>query len=154
MRLQTCMLADGARVTSDGKLYIFGGQWDRIFVPSVPAKHPIIAIALVVELEYHEALDNHPVEVTLRDSDGKPMGPKAALNLRVGHPPGLDPGSSVFVPIALELPQIEFPRYERYEWVIEMDAAVAGRLPLTIAPPAGLPLVTPSAPPEEEAGPS
>ncbi len=137
VRLQSCMLADGARVGGYGKLYIFGGQWDRLFAPSVPARHPIIGIGLVVELAYHEALKDHPVEITLRDADGSHVGPKAVLNLRVGHPVGLEPASSVFVPIALEMPQIEFPQYGRYEWVVEMDGETEGRLPLTVAPPPG-----------------
>jgi len=128
------MLADGARVGGDGKLYIFGGQWDRLFAPSTPTTHPVVAIALVVELEYHEALADHPVQITLRDGDGSHLGPAAGMVLRVGHPAGLEPGASVFVPIGLEIQQIRFPQYARYEWVIEIDGAVAGRLPLTVAP--------------------
>lgn len=140
------MLADGARVGGDGKLYIFGGQWDRLYAPSVPTTHPIVAIALVVELEYGEALDNHPVEITLRDADGATLGPRAMMNLRVGHPPQLERGGSVTVPIAMELPQIVFPRHGRYEWVIEIDGNVEGRLPVTVAQPPGLPLVQPAQP--------
>lgn len=133
------MLADGARVAGDGKLYIFGGQWDRLFTASVPATHPIVAIALVIELDYHEAMQNHPVEITLRDGDGANLGPRALMNMRVGHPPLLEPGGSVSVPIAMELPQVVFPRYDRYEWVIEIDGDIQGRLPITVSPLAGAP---------------
>jgi hypothetical protein len=136
------MVADGARVLGDGKLYIFGGQWDRLYSPSVPTAHPLIAIALVIELEYGEALENHPVEITLKDTDGTPLGPRATMNLRVGHPAQLERGGSVTVPIAMELPHIQFPRYDRYEWVIEIDGKVEGRLPVTVSPPPGLPLAT------------
>jgi hypothetical protein len=142
------MLADGARVGADGKLYIFGGQWDRLFTASVPTTHPIVALALVIELDYHEALQNHPVEITLRDADAANLGPRAMMNLRVGHPPQLEPGGSISVPIAMELPHIVFPRYDRYEWVVEIDGNVEGRLPITVAPPEGLPFQ----PPQQEPG--
>jgi hypothetical protein len=144
------MLADGARI-ADGKIYIYGGQWDRLFTPSVPATHPIVAIALVVELEYHEALTDHPLQIALHDADGAEMGPKATMVLRVGHPAQLEAGSPVTVPIAMELPHLQFPRYGRYEWVIEADGQIVGRLPLTVAQPPGLPFAI-AQPPQEPLG--
>ena len=140
------MLADGARVGGDGKLYIFGGQWDRLYAPSVPTTHPIVAIALVVELEYGEALDNHPVEITLRDADGATLGPRAMMNLRVGHPPQLERGGSVTVPIAMELPQIVFPGMAATSGSSKSTGTwrVGSQFPSHSRP--GLPLVQPAQP--------
>ena len=63
MELTTAMLADGAQQAPGGKLYILGGQWDRLTVPSFPAQHPTMAVVLVLRIRIHsEALDQHHLE--------------------------------------------------------------------------------------------
>ena len=58
MELSTAMVADAAHV-ADGKMYILGGQWDRLTVAKFPAQHPAMALALVLKVEYTEALTAH-----------------------------------------------------------------------------------------------
>jgi hypothetical protein len=134
VKLTTCMLADGARQGQDGKLYIFGGQWDRIFAPAVPTSHPTMAVVVVVQVEYNEALREHHIELTLRRADGEPAGPKAIARFNVGHPAGLEPGAPVSFPLALEQQGIVFDSYGRFEWLVELDGNEVGRLPITVAP--------------------
>jgi hypothetical protein len=71
MELSTAMVADAAHVAG-GKMYILGGQWDRLTVANFPAQHPAMAVVLVLKIEYTEALTDHrlTVELTL---DGAPQ---------------------------------------------------------------------------------
>lgn len=128
------MLADGARLGQDGKVYVFGGQWDRIFAPAIPANHPTMAVVLVLQVEYSEALKEHHLELTLRRADGEPAGPRAMARFNVGHPAGMDPGAPLSVPLALEQQGIVFDSYGRYEWLVEVDGVELGRLPISVAP--------------------
>lgn len=138
------MLCDGARIGQDGKMYIFGGQWDRIQAASIPFNHPLMAIALVIKVEYHEALREHDLTATLRHADGEPAGPKVAGKFEVGHPPGLKPGAPISVPLALEIPGVSLDGYGRFEWLVEVDGAEVGRLPITVSPaPNHLPVAEP-----------
>lgn len=147
MKLTTCMLADGARQGQDGKLYIFGGQWDRIFAPTVPTTHPSMAVVLVVEVEYSEALREHHLELTLLRADGEPAGPKAIGRFNVGHPPGIEPGAPVSVPLAVEQQGIVFDAFGRFEWIVEIDGERIGRLPIAVVPiPTPLPFRPPATP--------
>lgn len=77
MKLTTAMLADDAFVASNGKLYIHGGVWTCVLSQTFPATHPKMAVVLVLEVDYGEALQNHTVEVVLL-KDGEPVGPRCA----------------------------------------------------------------------------
>jgi hypothetical protein len=140
MNVVTCMLADGARVASDGKLYIYGGRWDRLFTATVPVVHPTMAIVLVLELDWNEAFVDHVLDVALHDADGTALGPRAVANLRVGHGPDMLEGDPVFVPVAIDQQMVKFQGFGRYEWTITWDNAVVGHLPITVARLPNVPL--------------
>jgi hypothetical protein len=132
MELTTAMLADGAQqVAAGGKLYILGGQWDRLLVPTFPAQHPTMAVVLVLRLEYSEALESHRLEVELT-LDGQPKGAKAVGEIITGHAPGSVRGTPSFVPLALPFNNLEFEAAGRYEWVITVDDQELGRLPIEV----------------------
>ncbi len=140
------MLADGARVGADGKLYIFGGQWDRIFAPTLPTAQKL-AFALVVRVEYTEAMKSHQVALVLVDSDGKEVGIRIAGHLTSGHPPGIAEGDPVSLPLAIEPPLIPINAYGRYEWKILLDSDPAGRMPMHVIPPPNVQLASSETPP-------
>lgn len=131
MQLTTAMLADGAQQAPGGKLYILGGQWDRLTVPAFPAQHPTMALVLVLRVEYSEALDSHQLEVELT-LDGEPRGPKAKAQFVTGHAPGQVRGTPSFVPVALTFNNVVFEAAGRYEWVMRVDGEVYGRVPIEV----------------------
>src|SRR3954469_18764164 len=63
----TLMLADYATV-ADGKLTIVGGGW----TVTGPGPAPF-AIALKLEVPWHQAMDSHKLRLELLDADGKPV---------------------------------------------------------------------------------
>ena len=131
MKLQTAMLADAARV-AENKLYVFGGQWDRIYAHNFPAAHAGLTVVLVIEVDYSEALTDHHLRVSLM-RDGEPMGAEARGLINVGHAPGTTPGAPSYVPIALPFEAIPFERAGRYEWVITINDEAMGSIPLEVA---------------------
>lgn len=146
------MLADAAQ-QADGKLYILGGQWDRLTVANFPTQHPTMAVVLVLRVEYSEALDHHQLEVQLT-LDGEPKDPRAMVQFVTGHAPGQIRGTPSFVPLALTFNNVVFEGPGRYEWVIRTDGDVCGRVPIevvqgaigTMPMPSGMPM-PPQAPP-------
>ncbi|MGH9265187.1 MAG: DUF6941 family protein [Acidimicrobiales bacterium] len=131
MRLQSAMLADAARV-AENKLYVFGGQWDRIYTNAFPASHAALTVVLVIEVSYSEALTDHHLRVALM-RDGATVGPEARGLINVGHAPGTTPGAPSYVPIALPFAGVMFERPGRYEWVVSLNDEPVGSIPLEVA---------------------
>jgi hypothetical protein len=148
MELTTAMLADGAHL-AQGKLYILGGQWDRIMVGQFPAHHPSMAVALVIRVEYSEAPKSFALNIELM-LDGKPLGVRTVGRLSIGHAAGLAHGAPQFAPVAATFNNVQFEHPGRYEFVISADTQVLGQIPLEVAQAAGAPIVQPPAPPNRE----
>jgi hypothetical protein len=125
------MLADAARV-ADNKLYVFGGQWDRVYTAAFPATHAALAVVLVIEVSYAEALKDHHLKVALM-RDGEPAGPEARGLINVGHAPGTTPGAPSYVPIALPFEHLTFTAPGRYEWVVTLNDEPVGFIPLEVS---------------------
>jgi len=130
VELTTAMIADGAHV-ADGKLYILGGQWDRLTVPAFPAAHPSMAVVLVIRVEYTEALETHRLNVELV-LDGKQQGVRATGELATGHAPTQARGAPSFVSLALPFSNVAFEAPGRHEWVVTIDEHEVGRLPIDV----------------------
>jgi hypothetical protein len=130
MELTTAMLADGAHA-AQGKLYVLGGQWDRLLVSQFPARHPSMSVVLVIKIDYSEAPKECPITVELM-LDGQPVGAKATGALSIGHAPGLKRGAPQFAPTAIPFNDLQFEKPGRYEWVISSGSAVLGQIPLEV----------------------
>ena len=61
------LLCDAAQV-SDGKLFILGGGWSMTGPDPVPS-----AVALKIDVDWHEAETSHHWELFLEDADGQPV---------------------------------------------------------------------------------
>lgn len=131
MKLQSAMLADAARV-ADNKLYVFGGQWDRLLTLAFPAAHAALTVVLVIEVSYSEALADHHLRVALM-RDGEPIGPEARGLINVGHAPGTTLGAPSYVPVTLPFEQIVFERAGRYEWAVTLNDEPVGSIPLEVS---------------------
>jgi len=124
------MLADGAHVAG-GKLYILGGQWDRLMVAAFPAQHPSMTVVLVIKVEYTEAPRTYQLNIELT-LDGQPVDAKATGSMAIGHAPGQTHGAPQFAPTAIPFNNVTFSAPGRYEWVVTADAEELGRIPLEV----------------------
>jgi hypothetical protein len=134
MKVTTMMLADAARAVEQ-KLYVFGGGWDRIWTQAFPTTHPSLALALVFQVEYSEALIDHQVDVTL-EKDGEVII-RGQIDFHTGHAPRSTRGAPTFVPYTITYNMLQFDEPGRYEWVAREGDTELGRLPLEVtkAPP-------------------
>lgn len=126
------MVADAAHVAG-GKLYVLGGQWDRLMVARFPAQHPAMTVVLVLKVEYSEALTDHQLTVELM-LDQESQDVKVVGNLRTGHAATLARGAPSFAPIVLPFYGITFAAPGRYEWVVTVGEDELGRIPIDVAP--------------------
>jgi hypothetical protein len=138
MELTTKMLADAAHLV-EGKLYVLGGQWDRLTASRFPVRHPSMTVVLVLKVEYNEAPKNCTLHVELM-IDGEPHGVNAAGQLSIGHAPGLKHGAPQYAPLAVPFSNVQFEKPGRYEWIVSVDDEVLGQIPLEVVQTMSIPV--------------
>lgn len=120
----TMLLCDAAQV-ADGKLYILGGGWSITGPDATPS-----AVAIKVEVDWHEAVQPHHWELFLLDADGQPVGidtpeGKQLIEVRgdfeVGQPEGIPVGSPVDLPLAINIGPLPLEPGGRYTWRLTID---------------------------------
>jgi hypothetical protein len=118
------MLADYAAV-ADGKLVIVGGGWSITGPTPAP-----FGIALKIEVPWDQANAKHKLRLELVDADGQPvLVPKdegidqLAMEgeFEAGRPPGLKPGTSLDVMLAVIFPPQGIPAGGQYVWQLTID---------------------------------
>lgn len=138
-------LADAARVES-GKLYVFGGTWDRISVLNLPATHPGLAVVVILQVDYDEALREHHGELALM-KDGTLAGPTVQFTLNVGHSPGMTRGAATYIPLTFTHNLLELQEAGRYDWVLKLHDEPVRSHPMEVSRipgPAGIGFLAPS----------
>ena len=120
----TMLLCDAAQV-SDGKLYILGGGWSMTGPDPVPS-----AVALKIDVDWHEAETSHHWELFLEDADGRPVLMETAdgtqpVEVRgeftVSQPQGIPEGSPIDVALAVNLGPIPLAPGTRFAWRLTID---------------------------------
>jgi len=118
------LLCDAAQV-ADGKLYVLGGGWSITGPDPAPS-----AIAVKIEVGWHEAEQSHHWELFLVDADGRevtvdtPDGTQAVEirgDFQTGKPAGVPEGSPVDVPLAVNLGPIPLDAGARFTWRLVID---------------------------------
>ncbi len=120
----TMLLCDAAQV-ADGKLYILGGGWSMTGPDPVPS-----AVALKIDVDWHEAETSHHWELFLEDADGRPVMMETADGLQpvevrgeftVSQPQGIPEGSPIDVALAVNLGPIPLQPGTRFAWRLTID---------------------------------
>jgi hypothetical protein len=99
VRIKTMIAADAAQALN-GKLYILGGGFDQLFMPTQPFQHKF-DLAVIVDVPWTAANQPYQLVIEQLDSDGNPCGYRAEAQMETGRPPGARHGASFGVPIAL-----------------------------------------------------
>src|SRR5688572_26455366 len=90
MDLDFAFLADAADMASS-KLYVMGGAFDTVYVPSFPATHPVLAVVMRLLFGPLDLDRKHKLDVVLLDADGKNLA-TAQSELIVSKSPDLPAG--------------------------------------------------------------
>ncbi len=118
------MLCDAAQV-AEGKLYILGGGWSVTGPDPVPS-----AVAMKIEVDWHEAATAHHWELFLEDADGQPVlidTPEGTQPVEVRgeftvtQPAGVPEGSPIDVALAVNLGPLPLPAGTRFVWRLTVD---------------------------------
>ncbi|MCL4433295.1 MAG: hypothetical protein M1399_00745 [Actinobacteria bacterium] len=120
----TMLLCDSAQV-ADGKLYILGGGWSLVGPEPSPS-----AVALKVDVDWHEVDMVHHWELALEDADGQPVQVETpegvqAIEVRgdftVMRPPAIPEGSPIDVALAVNFGPLPLAAGQRYAWRLAVD---------------------------------
>jgi hypothetical protein len=117
MKVTTAMLADAASVER-GKLFVHGGGWDNIDVGGIPSIHPTMALVLIFQIDYNEALADIPIIIELLDEDDKPLALRIEGKINAGHPPRTRRGTPTFHPLALPFNMLTFDHEGGYRFKV------------------------------------
>ena len=139
VQIKMMVAADAAQAVN-GKLYILGGGFDRINMPTQPFEFRF-ELALLIEVPWTATNEPYQLVVELLDADGQPVGYRAEVEMETGRPPGSRRGASFTVPLALPV-FAEFPGPGRYTLRgsingIEQEQRVS--IEAIAPPPGGLP---------------
>ena len=130
----TLLLCDHAEAVG-GKLYINGGGWNVLLRPGVPVN---VSLAILIEVPWDEANEQHRLRAYLLTEDGEPvMAPHGETlevdgGFEVGRPPGVKPGSTLNTPLAINFNALALDA-GGYEWRLEVDEALVARKPFRVA---------------------
>ena len=118
------LLCDSAQV-ADGKLFVLGGGWSVTGPDPMPS-----AIALKIDVDWHEADRPHHWELYLEDADGRPVMVDTAeghhpIEVRgeftVTRPTMVPEGTPIDVALAVNMGPLPLPPGNRYTWRMVVD---------------------------------
>jgi hypothetical protein len=110
------ILADHAEAVN-GKLYLMGGGWDRIFVPSF--NQPVlISFAIGVLVPWNATNIRHTIQITIEDLDRKrPIDFNLSAGFVTGRPPTIIEGETQRTMLAVQRAPVQFKEPGAYQAV-------------------------------------
>lgn len=129
------ILADRAEVVN-GKLYVMGGAWDRIFAQDL--RNPsVISLAIGILVPWLATNQQHSATIGIEDADGVSVGFQAEVGFNTGRPAGAEVGEAQRVLLAIPSLAVQFPRYGRFYVQAYINGHQAKRVTFQVAQPLG-----------------
>jgi hypothetical protein len=122
------ILCDAAQVQGE-KLFILGGGWSQIWVKQFPAQHHM-AVAAGILVPWLETNAKHQFKLQVRGEEGTVFS-EAQGEFEHGRPPGLAPGSTQRVMLAMTM-SIRIERAGEAVAELTLDGTVAKTVPFRI----------------------
>lgn len=135
MRALFAMLADTAVGPPDGKVYILGGGVEILKTSVLPFVLPNISFVTKIEFTPAEAGRPRVIEVVPLDSDGRPLGPPARVEVTPQRNPEY-PGLPVSVQLILNIRDLPIERAQSLAFAVLVDGHEVASVPLHIIGPA------------------
>lgn len=107
-------------MVENGKVYVNGGFFNRVYNPVFPAALSIAVVALI-EVSPEEFLKDHRLKVEMEDASGEKTDLKIEGGFRVAPSPEASPGESAQLPVAVPLTGLSLPRAGDYWFVLSID---------------------------------
>ena len=122
-------ICDYAEVT--GKINALGIGFDTIYAPKVPAKHPSFFFVMQLRANVVEEGEKN-LEIHLIDEDGADIIPVVRGKFMIPRPRA---GTESIGRIAVQLHNVEFPRYGSYSLHAVVEGLEMVRVALKVSPP-------------------
>lgn len=116
-------------VIENGKAYINGGFFDRVFDASYPLQISIAVVALI-KVSSEEYLRDHRFAVELEDARGEKLDLRIEGDFRVAPSPQAKPGESAVMPLAIPLNGLSLERAGDYSFVLSINGREIARYEL------------------------
>lgn len=140
MKLSTLLLADHAEAVN-GKLYVTGGCWDRLFAAQLPTQHPHLSLAACILVPWNSTNQKHSIEVKLTDEDGHDVLPQPfTAQFEVGRPPGVPAGSDITTLFVINFNALSLPKTGRYAFTFSVGGEELGRTAFDLGQVQGFPV--------------
>jgi uncharacterized protein YcnI len=123
-------LADHATV-ENGKVFVNGGFWDRLQVPSFPAAVNFSIVAVVV-VPWHAHNQKHTFSVTFEDADKNPLAGQFDGEFQIGTDPSHRQGDASIVPLTMTVTGFGIERPAEYAAVLSIDGHEIDRWPVLV----------------------
>ena|SRR5215212_2385606 len=124
-RVLAFFAADHA-VVAEGKVYVNGGFFDRVYYPVFPA--PLsIAVAGLIEVSAQQFQRDHRFVVELQEAGNERPIVRIEGGFRALPTPDAEPGEPSHVPVAVPLTGFSLPRAGDYHFILYINGNEAAR---------------------------
>src|SRR5215211_4288091 len=114
-------------VVENGKVYINGGFFNRVYYPVFPAPLSIAVVSLIkVSAEQYQRDHQFTLELQEEVGEGNPVVSLQG-GFRVSPMPDAEPGEPSEVPLAIPLTGFSLPRPGDYWFILSIDAHEVAR---------------------------
>ena len=122
MQLDFAIIADGATQRPDGKTDIFGGGFDTLWAPSVPAIHPQLALVIRLLSDPLEASEPHSLRIVLRSPEGDEIAnAEGTIEPAPAELTSAEESGRISSTLALTFQNLTFEVWGPYEFAILVD---------------------------------
>lgn len=139
--------ADHAAV-ENGKLYVNGGFWNRLGLPSFPAVHTF-SVGVVLHIPWRAHHQHHSFAISFEDADGQTTTNRLEGTFQSGTAPDMRPGDFTEFPLAANVGNFVFQRPGDYAAVLHLDGTEISRWRFRATQVVGVQMI----PPPQAAGP-
>ncbi len=138
-------------VVENGKVYVNGGFFDRVYYPVFPASLSI-AVVCLIEVSAQQFQRDHQFVLELQEAANSKPVVSIQGNLRVAPTPDAEPGEPSQVPLAVPLTGLSLPRAGDYWFVLSINDGEIARHRVRAAQVGMMTQVLPQTPPGGSGG--
>jgi hypothetical protein len=113
--------ADHVAVTPDAKVYVSGGFFGLLRFPTFPANLATLGVAAVLELPFHDQMQDHTIRIGLRGPDNQELPVRVEARFRSAPSVETQFGDPGLVPFGVTLTNVQIPGPGAYHLVLWFD---------------------------------
>jgi hypothetical protein len=121
--IEFVILAERVEVLN-GKLYMMGGGYDRLFLERPPPQTMPVTFAVGLLVPWEASGREHQLQFAVLDEAGNTVAASDQLVVNLNSPPGLVDGESQRVMLAPLGGPVTFPSYGKFVLRVVLDGAV------------------------------